>query len=150
MNFPLNHEKLEQFLKKLELDPTFQEETEQVYILLKIKEIDVPVFFGIRTESSLLQLIAYLPYQLHEEKFGEVARMLHLLNKQLDMPGFGMDEKQKLMYFRCIVPCPGDQVDENLLGMYIGTLRLACDTFMHAIGAIASGTHKVDDILNDE
>jgi len=150
MSFDLNHDSLLKYLNKLELEPTFQKETDQIYILMKIKGVDVPIFLGIQQDSSLLQILAYLPYQLHQEALGEVARMLHLLNKQLDMPGFGMDENEKLMFFRCVIPCPGDKVNEELLGMYIGTLRLACDTFMYAIGTIAAGTKKVDDLLKDE
>lgn len=149
MSFDLNHDSLLNFLRRIGYDPIFQKETDQIYILVKIKEVDVPVFFGVNRESSLLQIVGYLPYQLHAPAFGEVARMLHLLNKQLDMPGFGMDENEKLMFYRCVVPCPEDKVNENLLGMYIGTLRFACDTFMYAIGSIAAGTRKVEDYLKN-
>ena len=149
MSFDLNHDSLQNFLRKIEYDPIFQKETGQVFVITKIKEVEVPIFFGVHQESSLLQIVGYLPYQLHQSGFGEVARMLHLLNKQLDMPGFGMDEQEKLMFYRCVVPCPGEKVDENLLGMYIGTLRLACDTFMYAIGSIAGGTRKLDDFLKE-
>ncbi|MCC5833029.1 MAG: YbjN domain-containing protein [Chlamydiales bacterium] len=149
MSFELNHDNLQNFLKKIGFEPIFQEATNQVYILMKIKEVDLPLFFGISLESSLLQIVGYLPYQLHAPAFGETARMLHLLNKQLDMPGFGMDENEKLMFYRSVIPCPEDKVDENLLGMYIGTLRFACDTFMYAIGSIAAGKIKVDDFLKE-
>lgn len=150
MSLDLNVNNLLKALKQLHFEPMFQKETDQTYILFKIKEVEVPVFFGVNQESALLQIIAYLPYQLHEERLGEVARMLHLVNKQLDLPGFGMDEKEKLMFYRCVVPCLHGKLEEKLLGMYLAAIRLVCETFMFAIGSVAAGMGKLDDIMKNE
>lgn len=145
MSFELNHDNLLKYLNQHDLQPALQQETHQIYITLKVNEEEIIVFFGINPTTNLLQIVGYLPYLLHEKALGEVARMLHLLNKQLDMPGFGMDEKEKLLFYRCVIPATDGMMNKELLGMYLGTLRLACDTFMHVIEAVAVGSKKVDE-----
>lgn len=94
-----------QVLKEMKLDPIWQKETDQIYVLLTIAKREVPIFFGLRGGNTLLQTIAYLPYDLPQKSIGQVARLLHLLNRDIDVPGFGIDEEQRLMFFRCVIPC---------------------------------------------
>lgn len=148
MTFDLNQDSLLKFLNKHGLEPTFQKETNQTFVLMQIKQVSVPIFFGLSRESGLLQVVAYLPYQLRKESIAEVARMLHILNKELDMPGFGMDEKDLLIFYRTAIPCLNLQVNEQLLTHYVATIRFACETFMHLIASIAAGTIKTEDYLN--
>lgn len=145
----LNQNNLIHLLHDLKLEPTLQTETNQVYATLYISRQEVPVFFGILGEGTLLQTIAYLPFEINDSKKGEVARLLHLINKELDMPGFGMDEVQKLMFYRCVIPCLNGEIAENILDTYVGTTKVACETFMSAIALIASGSANVDDILKE-
>lgn len=147
MSFDLSQNSLLKYLKDQELKPILQKETNQIYLILEVNKIEVPVFFGIREESSLLQILAYLPYQLQEKAFGDTARMLHLLNKELDMPGFGMDEKEKLIFYRNVIPCLDSKVHPQLLNMHLATTRLACETFMYGIGVIASGSVSADEMM---
>lgn len=150
MSFDLSQNALLKYLNDQELKPVFQKETSQIYLIYEINNTEVPVFLGIRQESSLLQILAYLPYQLHEKAFGDTARMLHLLNKELDMPGFGMDEKEKLIFYRSVIPCLDAKVSSQLLNMHLATTRLACETFMYAIGVIASGTVSADEMMKNK
>lgn len=137
------------YLKANQLPAELQKETGQFYIRYKIQNFDVPVFFVLHAESKLLQIVAYLPYQLPEKTLGETARMLHILNKEMDMPGFGMDEKESYIFYRAIVPCLDGKLDARLFNMYLGTTRIACDTFMHAIGLIVSGTVGVNQLMKE-
>ena len=150
MSFDLNINALLAYLRENQQEPELQKATDQVFITYQVQGYEVPVFFLARTESELLQIVAYLPYQLPQKTFGEVARMLHILNKELDMPGFGMDETEKLMFYRSVIPCPDGKVSKRLFNMHLGTTRIVCDTFMHAIGMIVSGTMTVDEVLKDK
>ncbi|HEY4832444.1 MAG TPA: YbjN domain-containing protein [Waddliaceae bacterium] len=150
MTFDFNVNALISYLRENQLKPELQKETGQVFIVYQIKEFEVPVFFLMRPENSLMQMIAYLPYQLPEKTFGEVARMLHLFNRELDMPGFGMDESAKLMFYRCVLPCWENKIEKRLFNMCLGTTRVVCDTFMHAIGIIATGMMRVDEVVKDQ
>jgi hypothetical protein len=147
MTIDFNIHALTAYLKENDLVPEFQKETGQIFIVYKIQEHEVPVFLLLRPESALLQMVAYLPYRLRKKILGEVARLLHILNKELDMPGFGMDEFEELMFYRAVLPCPQGNIDTRLFNMYLGTTRVACDTFMHAIGMVVSGTMRVDEVM---
>ncbi len=150
MSFELNANSLIKFLNEKGFSPTFQPETNQTYITLKMCDLDVPIFIKITEDSPLLQIMAYLPFEVQHAAFGETARILHLLNMQLDMPGFGMDEKERLMFYRCVIPCLDNKVSTELFVTYLGTLRFAFETFMHIIGAISSGTTTIEDLGKDE
>ena len=150
MSLDLNLNSLLSYLKSHQLNPELQKETGQIYIIYKIQNFEVPVFFVLQLESKLMQLVAYLPYQLPQKTLGESARLLHILNKELDMPGFGMDEKEGLMFYRSVIPFLEGKIDAKLFNMYLGTLRIACDTFMHAIGVVVSGTTTVDTLMKEK
>lgn len=150
MTFDFNINALITHLREHSLEPEFQKETDQVFVTYQIQGHSVPVFFLIRKESGLLQMVAYLPYLLPEKTLGQTARLLHILNQELDMPGFGMDESEKLIFYRSVLPCLDGKIDEKLLAMSLGTTRIACDTFMHAIGLVAAGTTSLEDMLKKE
>lgn len=138
------------YLRENHIDPQFQRETGQVYVIYKIKESEVPFFFSIRPESSLLQIVAYLPYTLSSKTAGETSRLLHIINRELDIPGFGMDEIENLIFYRSVIPCFEGKIEKRLLNMYLGIANIACSAFMHAIGMIASGNTTLDAVLKDK
>lgn len=134
-------------LNGMQLNPLWEQGSDQIYILLTIAQREVPIFFGLRGNNTLLQTIAYLPYDLQDPTKGEVARLLHAVNKEIDMPGFGMDEAQKLMFFRSVIPCPNGELNEKLLELYLATTRIACETFMDAIAMTAAGLSSTEQVL---
>lgn len=145
----LTEEALIKQLNEWELKPTYQKETGQTYITMKVKEFEVHVFFGIRSESTLLQIVAYLPYNLNPKTLPQVARLFHMLNKELDVPGFCIDEENDLMFYRLVMPCLGQEYDPKLLNLYLGTTRMAVDTFIQAIAMIVSGSTTIEQVLKD-
>lgn len=99
--------------------------------------MEIPIFFVIFGDNLLLQLISYLPFPLKEASLAPVARFLHKINRDLDIPGFGMDEKEKLIFYRIVIPCITGKLDEQLLANFLGTIRLACENFLEPIGIVA-------------
>jgi hypothetical protein len=147
MSFESNIPGLIAHLKENAYQPELHKESKQVFVLFSFENHEMPLFFLFRPESKLLQMISYLPYTLTEKGLGESARLLHLLNRDLDMPGFGMDEEAKLMFYRCSIPCLEERIDKTLFDLYLGTARMACRTFMHVIGLVVSGSVAVNEIL---
>ena len=150
MTVAIDKDSLMTYLKDNKMEPEYQTESDQVFIVYQIHSYEVPVFFLIRKESSLLQMVAYLPFQVPETRFGEAARLLHILNRELDMPGFGMDESERLLFYRSTIPFFEGKVETRLFNMYLGTTRVVCDTFLHAIGMIVSGQASVDEVLKSK
>src|SRR5436853_6718427 len=110
-------EALLQFMRKHKYESDIQADTQQVYTIFKINQKEYPLFLRVFDEGHLLQLLVFIPshlepneqfslgkqattpqttHSLKDEKQKDItadsARLLHLLNKELDVPGFGMDE----------------------------------------------------------
>lgn len=149
MTIPLNQSEIYQFLTSRQYNPLLQKETGQTYITLTIHRQEVHVFFVILSEGSLLQTIAYIPFNYKDIAQNDVARLLHLLNKEVDMPGFGMEEKDRLMFYRCVMPCLKKQLDTELLALYLEATKVACESFLGAIGMVATGSAKLDQMLKE-
>lgn len=142
MSIPLNTNELLQLLNKHRLHPTLEKESQQVFITMKIEKMEIPLFFVIYGEKTLLQLIAYFPFPLTESRMAPMARLLHKFNRDIDLPGFGLDEKEKLVFYRLVIPCLNNLLDEQLLANFLGAARLACESFLTPIGLVATGNVK--------
>ncbi|WP_194844320.1 YbjN domain-containing protein [Candidatus Clavichlamydia salmonicola] len=156
MNFiHLDNDSIFNVLKEQELNPLIEKDSGLVYILIETDDkgtpdTQSPLFFVIRNDNTLLQLISYLPFSLKPHLKEEIARLLHLLNKDLDLPGFGMDEEQGLIFYRSVIPCLESQIAATLLKVYISTIQLVCESFTHAIGLVSSGSLTVQSLQNEK
>jgi hypothetical protein len=110
-----------------------------------------PLFIRIFGEGNLLQLLTFLPSEsgnpLEKIHFADVARLLHLLNKELNLPGFGMDEMAGLIFYRLMIPTPHGEIAKELLLSFLQAIETICQTFNPAIEVVASGKDRIDNIL---
>ena len=150
MSDKLSQNLLLKVLREKNLQPIHQAQTDQIYIVMMIAQHEVPVFFGIRSNDTLLQTLAYIPYDLNPKTLPEVARLMHIINREVDMPGFGIDEAQKLMFYRCVIPCVNGVLDTRLVELYLAATSVALETFMKAITIVASGGATVDSLMTQE
>ncbi|MGE3954948.1 MAG: YbjN domain-containing protein [Parachlamydiales bacterium] len=141
MMIKLTLDNLYTHLKK-SYDAKLQDENKQIHIMLKVGEQEVPLFVGVLHEA-LVQMIAYLPYEMKEGSAGDVARFLHHLNKELDMPGFGMDEKAGLLFYRLVIPCLKPEVDGELVDAHLKTLERALQSVLEGIAAVTDPKSQV-------
>lgn len=144
-----NIQDLLQFLKDNGFPAELQDETGQAYMIFKEKERDFPLFFRFYKGGEFMQLIVFFPYQIEEKIVPEIARLLHLLNKELDIPGFGMDEIDGVAYFRIMMNLQNQEVDEELLKKYIESAKLACKTFGPTVEAVVVGATTVDTLIKN-
>ncbi|WP_375793287.1 YbjN domain-containing protein [Chlamydia sp. 12-01] len=142
----LNQNNLSKYLTHAGLEPLLERESGLTYINIQAEDHELPLFFVIRSKGEILQLICYFPYQLYDNQKESTARLLHLLNRDVDIPGFGMDEEQGLIFYRLVIPCLNSEINETLLRVYIDTIRLVCDSFSHAIGLVSSGNMNLDEL----
>jgi hypothetical protein len=157
-----------QFMQKNKYEAEIQPETQQVYTIFKIKQKEFPLFLRVFDQGHLLQLLVFIPSHLkpnerfslekretrsqsHDEiKEGVVAdlsRLLHLLNKELDVPGFGMDESAGVVFYRLMLPTPKKKIEEDLLLAYLKTADHVCQMFSLPIEAVSSGQMTLTQIL---
>jgi hypothetical protein len=125
------------FLKRT-YQAELQEEKQQIVFMLKIDDKEIPVFANVLHET-ILQMIAYLPYELKPDGLGEIARFLHLINKQLDVPGFGLDENVNMVFYRFVIPSLNPEIEDKLVEAHLSTISVACRSFMSSIEALVNG-----------
>lgn len=124
-----------------------EQKEQQICASVKAGEREYPLFVRICDEGHLLQILVFFPLQIPKGQIGDMARLLHLFNKELDLPGFGMDEAEGIVFYRLLIPTPAKQVDEDLFSAFLKTVQHVCDLFIHPIGMVCSGQFTLDEIL---
>jgi hypothetical protein len=143
----LTLESLLNFMRQQNFEAEIQTETQQVYTVLKIAQKEYPLFLRVYDDGHLLQLLAFIPCPVAAETVSDMARLLHLLNKELDVPGFGMDEVVGAVFYRLMLPTPKKKIDKELLLAFIKTVEHVCEMFATPIEAVGYGQVTLDDIL---
>ena len=142
-----NIEDLQAYLSGKGHDAQLQKETNQIYIVLKLLEREFPLFLRIMGEGDLLQMMVFFPCNVKDEAVADLARLLHLLNKELDIPGFGMDEKAKVAFYRCMIPAIDGEIHDGVLEAYMNSMKLVCETFTPAVEAVAYAATTLEELL---
>lgn len=136
---PLKLENFKQHLTEKNVKFDFQAETNQILIVNKIENIEFPLFIRLIEESELIQLLLFFPTNVKAESLNDLSRSLHLLNKELDIPGFGIDEKNNLVYFRMIIPCNGQKCDPVIFDKLLNAVQMIGKSFLPLIAAASQG-----------
>jgi hypothetical protein len=155
------------FMRKNQYDADLQADTQQVYTIFKLNQREYPLFLRVFDEGHLLQLLVFLPCPLepHESSeesepyrtsmkyndklaiIADIARLLHLLNKELDIPGFGMEEIAGVVFYRVMLPTPKKKIEGELLLAFLKTVEHVCQMFATPIEAVSSGQMTLNQIL---
>ena len=125
-------------LQDKKFDAHLQNETQQIYILFNLDGVEFPLFIRVDEEPKIMQLFMFLPCIVSPKSFGEVARLLHLLNKEIDMPGFGMEEKASVIFFRWVIPTPSGEVQEQLFDRFLVAIPQICKACFPVIASVAN------------
>lgn len=144
---PLSLDSLYDFLSTKSFDIKRQPETNQLYTIFNTHEQDVPLFLRIMDEGEFLQLITFIPVTLDRKTVADLGRLLHLLNKEIDIPGFGMEEKAKLIFYRIVLPAIEGEVSGDIVAKYIKSAKVIIETFFPVIAAVVTGGATFADIM---
>ena len=136
------------FLNDRHYEAKIQTETQQIYAVLKIGGSEFPLFLKVYPSNELLQLLVFMPVPTKKGVEADLARLLHFINKELDLPGFGMDEQNGVAFYRCMIPSPEKKVDPTLLESYLKAIDAVCDQVAPAVLAVATGLKSFNEILD--
>lgn len=139
--------KIHEYLCEKGFDAHIQQETKQIYFVYKIHRKDFPVFIRVFKEQMMLQILIFMPCTLSPDGLGDTARLLHLLNKELDMPGFGMDENAGAAFYRLTLPLFKETFEENILDSFLASIKELSHSLYPAIELAASGSTSLEDLL---
>lgn len=142
----LNLENLLTYFQSKNENVVIQEETDQLLITVKVEKVEFPLFIRVSENQDLLQLLAFFPCNTKEGCEADTALTLHLLNKDLDIPGFGMDDLNGLIFYRCMVPCLDNQYQEAVVDKFFNAVKRICQSFLPLIYAMSQGNIKYQDI----
>lgn len=145
----VTNENLVEFLKQHKFDANIQNETGQVVVIIKIAGQDFPLFLRPFEGSGLLQFLVFIPSQIKHGTHNDLARLMHLVNKELDIPGFGMDEDSDTCFYRVMLPTIDNKIDEKILESYLKSLQLICEQIAPTVLAVANGAATFEDILRE-
>lgn len=124
-----------------------QKETNQIYFLLSHEEMQFPSFIRPLDGGNLLQIMIFIPVNVQKKGIEHLARFLHMANKELDMPGFGMDEASASVFYRIVIPTLEQNIDDMLFNAYIKTCHDVCVTFCTIIQALSMGALTMEEVL---
>ena len=136
-------ESLLKWMRKEGFNVQIQRETNQIYCSLKLLNGEFPLFVRIFDESELVQLIVFFPTHIQEKGLNDLSRTLHHLNKEIDLPGFGMDESSKVAFYRLMLPAFNKQIDQQVLKSYLKSVNLICENFGNTVISVANGVTSV-------
>jgi hypothetical protein len=148
MHFKVSNTQLQNFLTKCRYQPQFQQETGQIYLLQQHSGIELASFLRILDDGKLLQVITFIPVKIRSETVNDLGRILHKINRDLDFPGFCMDESTKLVFYRIVMPCLHQQCDGDLLEAHLKAIPKICASFYPLIETIASGSKTYDELIS--
>ena len=109
--------------------------------ILGSKDEDIP-YYRIQFESAL-------PFPLSDLRSHDVGSFLFFLNRQLELPGFEIDEANSLILYRYVHLSSEIDVKPDLLKGIIGSTTLTLDLFGEAIEKVSSGETSFNEILEN-
>jgi hypothetical protein len=94
-----------------------------------------------------LHFFVMLPFDVKGDALGDTARLLLLLNKSLDLPGFDMSEVNQVVFYRYTWASPALEVDKLFLLSIVGMIMLIIDSLSYTIEKVASGEASLMQIV---
>lgn len=96
---------------------------------------------------TLLQLIFLFPFNYIDDALPSTARYLHMINKTIAFPGFGLSEPDHAIYYKYAFPLPEGASLSQLMTSFIGLIEFFYDTYAPHIEEIASGQKSFAEIV---
>ncbi len=143
----VNEHNLLQTLQSLKLDAKVQPETKQIYIIFEHEGSQFPLFIRELHDGELIQFLSFIPCSVDKTHIQDLSRLLHMLNKELDMPGFCLDEGSSTVFYRLMMPTLKKEFQPDVLEAIINTSQMVCKSFATVIEALATGAMSLDEIL---
>jgi hypothetical protein len=144
----MDNKELTASLEKFGLKASEQPETKQLLTKFSINGFEYPMFIRQLTGGNLLQVLTFVPCTIENDALFDLSRLLHMINKELDMPGFCCDEESKTVFYRVVVPCVNGQVDEPLFHAYLNVTKHVCEMFGTIVQAIAVKAMSLDEMMS--
>lgn len=120
---------------------------------LKIEEVSGDEEGDAKNPSDIslhfLQFVVALPYDVLPEQGSDVARLLLLINKSLELPGFELSEADGVAYYRYVLMSYTKKFHTKQLRSLLGTIMFTLDTYSEMIEGVASGGRSLESLVKE-
>lgn len=147
MTVSLSQDRILEYLLERKFEANIQPETQQISAKLAAGKEKYAFFARLDEQANLLQLFVFLPYALPKQFTADVARLLHFFNKEIDFPGFGIDETEGVIFYRCTLLGTQGYIQKDILDKVIDALPKLCEAFFPTIALAIAGKIRFDAIL---
>lgn len=146
-HIPLELDALKDKLSELGYAAKQQSDTAQLVLPIQADDLECPLFFKAMASGGLLQMVTFFPETYEPGVVADLARLLHVINRQLDLPGLGMDEASQTFFYRLMLPAVEDKIEVGSLEAFVKAMKHVCEMFGPTLMAVATGSVKLDAIL---
>ena len=98
--------------------------------------------------DHLLQFVSSLPFELNASVAGDTARMVLLVNKVIELPGFGMSEIDTSIYYQHVHVCRKGHFEDETVGQLLSSILHYVDEFAPVVEEIAVGAKSFGAVVD--
>ncbi len=124
-----------------------QDQTGQICVDLPVLDGTLPTFIRIYDTQDLFQIIVIYPMKITDGSLNTVSRLLHILNKEIDLPGFCLDETLNIVFYRMAFPALDGQIHKKLLDTMLVSVQNLSTQFIPPIAQAANGLIDLEELL---
>lgn len=143
---PFTQQSLTEYLKSQGYNVEPQKETNQIYYTYKGQRGEFPVFLRIYENNEQLQILTFFPMTIMKNRMDTIARLLHVFNREIDLPGFGIDEEIGVAFHRIMIPVFGNDLSTGILDLYLKAVPTICDKFFPLLYSASQSNQSFDEI----
>ncbi|MBA3604139.1 MAG: hypothetical protein H0W50_11000 [Parachlamydiaceae bacterium] len=137
----------------IKLDPDFK--SRERFLLIRTASQDLcanDALLGIQSpvqKYQELQFIVTLPFYILDGQIPDLARLILLINKGMEIPGFELSEVDKMIFYRHAFVVSEDHLDERILLSLVGMIEVLLETFSEMLESVAIGTKSLQQIVEE-
>lgn len=119
-------------------------------IILKVQELGQELSDNREDQQEFAKILFQVPFPfpIKEQSIQQIASMLLMLNRYLELPGFEMIEEERKLYYRYVLLTDTDKIDRKICLAIIGIIMVTLDLFTQPIELVASGEMTFNDLLD--
>lgn len=170
----LDVKEIQKILESYEFQVKVQEKSaevpiDQIFIYLGEDEQDRPMVLHLRLfkqrfqhdageksenevsfhELHFLNFFIALPFTVEEKIFGDISRLILMINKICAIPAFGLSEADKIVYYQCTHLCEEDEMNPDLLLTMIALIMQQIETQLKTFESVATGEKSLTTVIEE-
>lgn len=96
-----------------------------------------------------IQFTVPIDISINEKYMSEVGRLVLLINRTCNLPGFEFNEIERVLYYRYAMLISGNTIDPYVVVSIIGTIMLYVTTFSDYLRDIGDGSKTFRDVIEE-